>query len=77
MPAQDRVRRHDRTNLAEHLPAQSLPSHGQAPAFIVGETNPPALGFALDDPVLLLDVGDDVLLVAVDPTGQRHKKPLP
>ena len=32
----------------------------QARAFIVGETNPLPLALALDDPVLLLDVGEHV-----------------
>jgi len=77
VPTQDRIRRHDRTDLAEHLPAQNLSLHCQAPAFIVGETNPLALEFCPEDPVLFLDVGDDILLVSVDPARKRHEKQLP
>ena len=56
---------------------RGLPGNRQAPAFIVSNTNPLVLEFALEYPVLFLDVRDDILLVAVDPASQRHKKQLP
>jgi hypothetical protein len=40
VPTQDRVRRHDRPDLAEDLPAQALSLDSETPAFIIGEANP-------------------------------------
>ena len=77
IPGQNGVRRDDRHDLAGDFPFQGLPLYRQASAFIVGEPNPLPLEHVLQDTVLLLDVGDHVLLLPVDPASQRHKKKLP
>jgi hypothetical protein len=46
-------------------------------AFIVGESDPFSLKLALGDSVLLLDVGDRVLLLPVEPAGHGHDNKLP
>ncbi len=45
--------------------------------FIVGETNPLTLELVFEDPALFSNVGDETLLVSVDPAGQSHEKKLP
>jgi hypothetical protein len=61
MPAEDRVRREERANLAEQLAPQNLALDRQPPALIVVEENPPVQLF-LQDLVLGAQVFDDLLL---------------
>ncbi len=46
-------------------------------AFIVGEPNPLAHEPVVQDPVLLLDVRDHVLLMPVHPAREGHENELP
>ena len=73
MPGQDRVGSHDRRHLTQHFSAEDLALNGEAPAFLVREANPLPLELGLQDPILLLDVGDYVILLPVDPAGQSDK----
>ena len=75
MPIQKRARGGDGGNLFEPLQTDFLGFGGQSSALLVVE---PGL-FAqllLEDFDLLLEVFDDVLLVAVDPAGQTEEDEL-
>lgn len=48
--------------------------HGEASALVVGQPEAPPRQLLLQDPVLLHQVLDDVLLVAVDPSREGHEQ---
>ncbi len=77
VPGQDGVGRHDGRHVTKHFPAQGLALDRQAPAFVVREANPLAFELAPQDSILFLDVGDDVLLMTVDPASQSYEEHLP
>ena len=74
MPRQQRVGAHNRYDLVEHPPGQSLGLGGQANALFVGEAQPPRSKLLSEHAVLLLEVVDHVALLLMDPAGQRHKQ---
>ncbi len=70
MPAQQRVRRRDRGDLAQSR-TPTRPRSRQPAAIIVGETQPPDPKLAPQEPVLLDQVGDRPSLPALEPAGQH------
>ena len=71
---EDRIRRHYAGYLAEDLATQQLALHCEAPALIVGEAKPSPAELLPEHPVLLLEVVDDMVLVAIDPTGHGQEE---
>ena len=74
VPAQDRVRCHDAGDVRETLPSEGLPFHGESPPLIVGEANASRAVCRAEDPVLLQQVLDDVLLLSIDPAGEQQEQ---
>jgi hypothetical protein len=76
MPPQDRVGRHESRDLPQEPSPESSAFGGEAAALVVGQPEAAALHLPLEDPVLLDQVFDDLLLVAVDPTREGHEQHL-
>ena len=76
MPAQNRVGRHDGRDLPQDPPAESATLRREASALVIGQPGAAPLQLVLEDPVLLDQVLDDVLLVAVDPSRQGDEQHL-
>ena len=72
IPPQDRVRSHDSGNRRESAPAKHFAFHGETAALVVGEA--PSAGWLRrpKNSVLLEQVLDDRLLLAIDPTGKQQ-----
>jgi hypothetical protein len=77
VPGEDRVRGDDRRDHLEHAATKSLALHGETTAFVVGEAKSLSLELALQDSVLLDQVVDDVLLMAIEPAGEGYDEELP
>ena len=59
-----------RVQILEHPAAQGLRLGGQAPALAVREPEPAGGDLLAQDPVLFLEIVDDIALLLVDPTGE-------
>lgn len=73
VPPQDRVGRHEGRDLPQEPSPESSAFGGEASALVVGQPEAAPLHLPLEDPVLLHQVFDDVLLVAVDPTREGSR----
>src|SRR5207245_11694732 len=65
VPTQDRVRRHDGRHLSQNLATESLAFRREAPALVVSQPDPPPPQLLPKDAVLLHQVLDHVLLLAI------------
>ena len=74
VPAQDRIRCHDAGDVRETLPSEGLPFHGESAPLVVGEANASRAVCRAEDPVLLQQVLDDVLLLSIDPAGEQQEQ---
>ena len=70
MPPQDRVRRDDRRDLTQDLPAQPMPADRQPPSIVIGELQPPATQLASKDPIFFDQIRDGLALLAIQPASQ-------
>ncbi len=70
VPSQDRLGRDDRGELVEGFSAESDASHREPHAVVVGQSELPAAKLRPEDAVLLVEVVEHPLLVAVQPTGK-------
>ena len=75
MPIQERARGDDGGDLLEPMPTDFLGLSGQSSALVVVEPGLFAQSL-LEDFDLLLEILDDVLLVAVEPAGQTDEDEL-
>jgi hypothetical protein len=71
VPRQQRIRRHDRGDLAQQPPSQCPGFRGEPTPLVVGEAQPPGADLFAQDTVLFLEIIDDVLLLLVDPARER------
>ena len=76
MPSEDRVGRHDGRDLPQDPSAESATVRREASTLVVGEPGAAPLHLRLEDAVFLHQVLDDVLLMAVDPSGEGHEQHL-
>jgi hypothetical protein len=67
VPAQDGVGRHQSGELFQRTSADEAALRGEPPALRVGEAQAPTAELLAQDAVLLLEVRDDLGLVAVHP----------
>ena len=74
--ADQRIRRHQRRDRIEGPAPQGLRLRRQATALIVGQLQSPAPELLLEDAVLLDQVGNDVLLMPIDPAGDGQEQQL-
>jgi len=59
------VRRHDRCDSIERLPAKPFALRGKSPSLLVGQTEPSALHLLFQDAILFYQIVNDSLLVPV------------
>jgi hypothetical protein len=75
MPAQDRVRCHDRGNPTQQPSAEPMPFRCETGALVILQAQAMALQLLSENAVLLYEVLDHVLLVPINPSsdGQEQK----
>jgi hypothetical protein len=73
IPAQDRVGCHDGGDRREVTTAENVTLHGEAASLIVGQAQSPRTVHGAEDTVLLEQVFNDRLLMAVDPASEQQK----
>jgi hypothetical protein len=71
---QGRVGRHDGRHLPQDSATKSLARRREASALVVGQPEAAPLQLLLEDVVLLDQVLDDLLLVAIDPSSEGHEQ---
>ena len=71
VPAQEGVGRGNRGHLFEALAPERVGQCGEAAAFGVGQAQPAAAELGFEDAIFLLQIGDDLLLVTLDPAGDH------
>ena len=76
MPSHQRVRGDERRDGVERPPAQALGLRRQATTLVVRQPELPALQLLLEYPIFLDEVGDDILLMPIDPAGHGQEKQL-
>ena len=76
VPAEQRVRRDDRRDLAQRLTAQPVGSRGKFPPVVIGEPEAPPTQLPPQDPILLDQVRQHLALPPVQPAGDREQQHL-
>ena len=76
VPAKDRVRGDDAGHLRQDPPAEFLAAHGESTALSVGQVKRPRTQLFPKDPILLPEIVDQIVLVAVHPTSEREDEKL-
>jgi hypothetical protein len=76
VPPQDHVGRHQGGDLPQEPSPESSAFGGEAAALVVGQPEATSFHLPLENSVLLDQVFDDLLLVAVDPTREGHEQHL-
>jgi hypothetical protein len=74
VPTEDRVRAHDARDVPEATPTERLSLHSQAAPLVVSEPEPAATALRAQDAVLLEQVVDDRLLLAVDRAREQKQE---
>src|SRR5439155_6084598 len=69
VPAQHRVGRHDRRHLPQDPATEPVAPRREAATLVVGQPYPPPSELLNEDTVLLYQVLDHLLLLAVDPSS--------
>ncbi len=77
VPGQDRVRSDDRRHVAQDLSTERLAFHREPSSLVIGEAETLATELAFEDAVLLDEVINHILLMAVDPSSDGDQKELP
>ena len=76
VPCQQRIRRHDRGELAQQPSSQCPGFRGEPTALVVSEAQATGAELFPQDAVLFLKIVDDVALLLVDPAGERDQDEL-
>jgi hypothetical protein len=76
VPGQQRVRCHNRGEISEDTTSEILSSRRQSSALRVAEPQTPVAELFAQDAVLFLEIFDDVALLLVHPSGERHEQEL-
>src|SRR5256885_16276359 len=71
VPAQEGVRRSNRGNFFQALASERVGQRCKPPAVGIGEAQPAVAELACEDAVFLLEIGDDLLLVALQPADEH------
>jgi hypothetical protein len=72
MPAENRVRRDNRRNLCQKPTTEPRAEGSQVPPFVVGQPHALVAQLRLQDPVLLAQVLDHLVLLALEPADERR-----
>jgi hypothetical protein len=70
MPAEDRVRRHERRDLPEQSSPNPMAQDSEAPPVAVVETQAPPGELGFQNAILLAQKGDDIRLLAMQPATE-------
>ena len=76
MPAQDRVRRHERRDLDKQSPTKPMSQDSETPSVAVVETQARPGELGLQNAILLTQKRDDVRLLAMEPATQSRDQQL-
>ena len=76
VPAENRVRRDDAGDLHPDAPAEVLAAHGESTALGIGQAKRPRVQVLPEDPMLLPEIRDQIVLVAVHPASERENEEL-
>ena len=76
VPAENRVRRDDAGDLHQDAPSELLAAHGESTALGIGPTKRPRAQVLPEDPILLPEIRDQIVLVAVHPASERENEEL-
>ena len=76
VPAENRVRRDDAGDLHHDAPAEFLAAHGESTALGIGQAKRPRAQVLPEDPILLPEIRDQIVLVAVHPASERENEEL-
>jgi hypothetical protein len=74
MPAKERVWCHKRRDVAKGSSADLVSQYRQTPTLIVGQLDATAAQLRLQGPILFAEEVDDISLLALDPTNERHEQ---
>jgi hypothetical protein len=72
MPAENRIRRHNRRNLRQKPTTNTRAEDCQAPPFVVGQLHALTAQLCLQDAVLFAQVLDHLVLFAFEPAEERR-----
>ena len=73
MPSQEGGRRHEGGQFLKCAPPQFPGSHRQASALVVVEAQPLTSELFAQHAILFLKIVDDILMVLVQPAGERNQ----
>ena len=76
VPAENRVRRDDAGDLHPDAPSEFLAAHGESTALGIGQAKRPRAQVLPEDPILLPEIRDQIVLVAVHPASERENEEL-
>ena len=76
VPAKDRVRGDDARDLPEDSPAEFVAAHSESPTLGVGQAKRPRAQVFPENPILLPEILDQIVLVAVHPASEREDEEL-
>ena len=71
VPAQEGIRGGERGDLFQAFATERVGERGKAAAFGVGQAQPAATELGFEDAVFLKEIGDDLLLVTLEPAGDH------
>src|SRR5262245_53164054 len=74
MPAQDGVRCHKGRDVAKRSSADLVSGHTEPPALIIGQSNATAAQLRLQGPILFAEEVDDIRLLSLEPSKERHEQ---
>ena len=76
VPAENRVRRDDAGDLHQDAPSEFLAANGESTALGIGQAKRPRAQVLPEDPILLPEIRDQIVLVAVHPASERENEEL-
>jgi hypothetical protein len=75
VPSQQCVRRHDRRDLTQGLPTQSVRSYSESPPVVIGQPQPPPTNLPAEEAILIDQIGERLPLAAIEPAGDGEEQP--
>ena len=76
VPTQDRIRGDDARDLRQDPPSELLAAHGESTALGIGQAKRPRAQVLPENPILLPEIRDQIVLVAGHPASEREDEEL-
>jgi Integrase core domain len=73
MPSQNRVRRDDRSDLAQDAPSEPVARDGEPPPIVIRQLEPLPTQLTSKDPILFYEIRQGASLLAIQPTSQDRE----